>query len=135
MYVRIIHPSKGKAMAPRIDIFKPRRSQYKVQHYLIEKIYEAFERAGADCRLLTIEKKRVIKFVMQIVGRSPHFTFSINGPVPGKNGQSLCDKIGIPHVAYLIDSSVMFPDWTLSPLTIIASVDRDACRFFQEMGA
>ena len=44
-------------MRYKIDVLMPNFSQYNALHYFTRKFYEAFQRAGHECRLLDGEER------------------------------------------------------------------------------
>jgi len=88
----------------RIDLFMPTVSQYEVLHHLTRKLYEALTRQGVDCRLLVGDKKNLKPFLQKILLNPPDCTLTFNAIEPNEEGEFLCDKLEIPHVACLVDS-------------------------------
>lgn len=120
-------------MVKRIDLFQPTRSQYGCLHHQTQKMYEALNRIGVSCRLLEADPGNPKAFIQTLLDDPPDCTLSFNGLLPDQNGTFFCDSIGIPHVAYLMDSPNNFFSLVNSPNTIIACVDKFFCDFFREI--
>lgn len=118
-------------MIERIDLFLPPRSRYQVLHYFTRSLAEALTRVGVRCLVLEAEYDNPKPFIDQILADPPECTLSLNGLLPDVNGNFFCDLINIPHVAYLVDAPQDFAALTQSPLSIIATVDRFYCDFFE----
>lgn len=120
-------------MVKRIDIFVPYRSLYGVLNKFTSDFAMALVRQGVSCRILEADRQDPQKFLDQLFADPPDCTLSFNGLLPDDEGRFFCDLIQIPHVACLVDAPTHFMPLANSPLTIITSVDRNACAFFQDI--
>lgn len=118
----------------RIDLFAPPLSHYNVLHHFTQKLYEAFQRQGINCRLLQAKKNNPQPFLDALFQDPPECTLSFNGLLPDEQGRFFCDMIGIPHVACLVDSPNAYLPLTQSKLTIVTCVDRASLDFFKGLG-
>lgn len=114
----------------RIDIFTGIISQYSVLNHFAFKLNEALQSMGVKTRLLDA-RKDLAPALMQ---DRPDCTLSMNGMLPNKNRQFLCDHIRIPHISYLTDSPLHFMFLRNSPYSIITCVDRMAAYFIRSTG-
>lgn len=117
----------------RIDLLIPpaERAGYGVLPSFTQSMADALGRCGVTCRLLGRTRGQTPDLVRQILLDPPDFTLSFNGLLPDADGQFLCDQLGIPHVACIMDAPNHFLDLAKSPLTRITCVDRDFAAFFQ----
>lgn len=123
-------------MVQRIDFLAQVVSQYGVLHLFVEQLMEACQRAGAECRMLSIDPKAPQPFFSAIQEDPPDCTLSFNGVLPDETGERfLCDMIEIPHVAVTVDSPVYFFPLVGSVRNIITCVDKFACDAFREFDA
>lgn len=120
-------------MIDRIDLFMPPRSLYQVLHYFTKNLSDALTRCGVRCRILEAERDKPQQFIDTLLEDPPQCTLSFNGLLPDEEGRFFCDLIRIPHVACLVDAPHHFLALTKSPYSIITSVDRFGCEFFQGM--
>jgi len=118
-------------MIKKVALFMPPRSQYGVLHHFTVKLAEAFSRQGVSCNVLEAEWNNPKPFLDKIFEDKPDFTLSFNGLLPDDEGRFFCDLIGIPHVAFLVDSQNQFFPLIQSPNTIISCTDRFSCDFFK----
>lgn len=118
-------------MFRKIDLFMPPRSQYGVLHHFTVKLAEGFQRQGISCSVLEAEWNNPKPFLEKIFSDRPDCTLSFNGLLPDDEGRFFCDLIGIPHVAFLVDSQNQFFPLIQSPNTIISCTDRFSCDFFK----
>lgn len=118
-------------MVGKIDFFMPPRSQYGVLHHFTEKLAEAFTRQGVESTILEAEWNNPKPFLDRLLSNKPDCTLSFNGLLPDDEGRFFCDLIGIPHVAFLVDSQNQFFPLIQSPNTIISCTDRYTCDFFK----
>jgi spore maturation protein CgeB len=118
-------------MVKRIALFLPPRSQYGVLHHFTVKLAEAFQRSGVETQVLEAEWNNPKPFLDKIFDGKPDCTLSFNGLLPDDQGRFFSDLIGIPHVAYLVDSQNQFFPLTQSKNTIVVATDRFACSFFK----
>lgn len=109
----------------------PPRSQYGVLHHFTEKLAEALSRQGVEATLLEAEWNNPKPFLDKLLNDKPDCTLSFNGLLPDDEGRFFCDLIGIPHVAFLVDSQNQFFPLIQSPNTIISCTDRFTCDFFK----
>lgn len=100
----------------------PSTSQYEVLHHFARKLYEAFVRTGASCRLLSGDER-----IYAALRSPPDFTIGFNGALKMEDGRLFCDHIKVPHVACLVDPPFRFLELTDSPYVIIACDDRIGC--------
>lgn len=117
-------------MLRRIDFFMPPPNQYERISYLTKELYNAFQRQGVDCRLLTGQRDNPEPFLSELLSDPPDCTLSFNGLLPDDKGNFFCEMIKIPHVAYLIDSPIQFLSLAKSPLNIVVCPDIFFCNFF-----
>jgi spore maturation protein CgeB len=123
-------------MIKHIDLFMPPNvSQYGVLHHFTKKMHEALLRLGVHSRILEAQKDNPKPFLAELFKQVPDCTLSFNGLLPDDEGRFFCDLIRIPHVACTVDSPTSFVALAKSPYTIITTVDRDACGFFQGLQA
>lgn len=115
----------------KIILFGAINSQYGAMHQFTEQLAQAFNRQGVHCLVLYPERNHPGEFIDEILKERPDCTLSFNGLLPDDEGRFLCDMIGIPHVAYIIDPPNHFFSLGHSPRTIVASIDRDFCNFFR----
>ncbi|MEM1283603.1 MAG: glycosyltransferase [Chlamydiota bacterium] len=118
-------------MVKRIDLFMPPRSQYGVLHHFTQNIAEALERHGVRTRVLEADYHNPAPFIDALIKDTPDCTLSLNGLLPDEKGNFFCDMIGIPHVAFIVDSQNLFIPLTYSPLTAIVCSDQFSCEFFR----
>lgn len=109
----------------------PPRSQYGVLHHFTLKLAEALVRQGVDTEVLEAEWNNPKPFLEKIFTRKPDCTLSFNGLLPDDEGRFFCDLIGIPHVAYLVDSQNQFFPLVQSPNTIVVTTDQYSRDFFR----
>jgi len=107
----------------------PRYSQYSVLHHFIEKIYEAFKRAGHSCRLLSGDDR-----VKCPTEDPPDFTIGFNGALLNDQNQFVSDIIKVPHVSLLVDPPYRFINLIKSPYMIITCDDRYCCTYLESLG-
>lgn len=120
-------------MIKRIDLFVPYRSLYNVLNVFTLDLASALTRQGISCRILEADRNNPHQFLDQLFEDAPDCTLSFNGLLPDEEGRFFCDLIQIPHIACLVDAPTHFLPLASSPLTMITSVDRLSCAFFQEM--
>lgn len=108
----------------------PPRSQYGVLHHFTVKLAEALVRQGITCTVLEAEWDNPRPFLDKIFSDRPDCTLSFNGLLPDDEGRFFCDLIGIPHVAFLVDSQNQFFPLIQSPNTIISCTDAFSRDFF-----
>lgn len=118
----------------KIDIFLHQRSQYAALDYFTIKVEEALKRAGVKTKIHRLESKDPKPFLESIRKERPDYTLSFNGILPDAEGRFLCDMIGIPHIACLVDSPAWFLPLKDSPLTHVTCVDRSHVDFFHHLG-
>lgn len=111
----------------RIDFLLACRSQYHVLDHLCTKMYEAFCRAGFNCRLLEMNG------ALQKIGQDPpDLTICFNGiprvPRPGTHAL-LCDFFLIPHLACLVDPPYRFRSALGSKYLILSCDDKSGCDY------
>jgi spore maturation protein CgeB len=109
-------------------------SQYGVLNLCLRELSEALRRRGVETQIFPPVRQDPIAFFNLVAEERPDYTLSFNGMLPDKNGVFLCDLIGIPHVAYLVDSPFHFFDLLKSPLTILACIDEDFCDLIKRYG-
>lgn len=123
-------------MIKRIDLFMPPNvSQYGVLHHFTKKFHEALLRLGVNSRILEAQYNNPKPFLTELFKDVPDCTLSFNGLLPDNEGRFFCDLIRIPHIACIVDSPNGFVSLVNSPMTIITSVDRNACDFFRGIHA
>lgn len=117
----------------RIDLLLPpaERAGYGVLVHFTNAMAAALQRQGVSCRVLGAANGHTPDLVKQILLDSPDYTLSFNGLLPDAQGEFLCDRIGIPHIALVVDGPNHFLDLMKSPLTRVASIDKDFTAFFQ----
>lgn len=122
-------------MVERIDLLIPpsERAGYGVLPHFTRCFAAALERCGVSCRLLGRESGPTPDLLYQILQDAPDCTLSFNGLLPDATGSFLCDQLGIPHVAVVVDSPNHFLDLAKSPLTLITCIDRSFADFFQNL--
>src|SRR5437868_14229568 len=113
----------------KIDFLLPRTSQYEVLHHFTRKFYEAFVRAGYQCRLL----ERDEQFTLPLRD-PPQLSIGFNGAPRNSEGEMFCDLQGIPYLAYLVDPPYHFPYLFTSPNIIMSCDDRTGCQLLQTLG-
>lgn len=119
-------------MIERIDLLIPpaHRSGYGVLPYFTKQLGKALVRQGIRCRYLDSTPQ----LMQEILSDAPDYTLSFNGLLPDDSGRFLCDTIGIPHLAIIVDSPNNFFELAKSPLTIVTAVDKDFTAFFKRLG-
>lgn len=109
----------------------PPKSRYQALHDFTVSLHEAFLRTGIHSRILEADREDPKSFLDKIFSDLPDCTLSFNGLLPDEEGRFFCDLIKVPHVACLVDAPHRFLALTHSPYSIITSVDRYTCDFFQ----
>ena len=123
-------------MIKRIVLFLPPNvSQYGVLHHFTHKLLDAFLRIGVHARILVAQHDNPKPFLADLFKDVPDCTLSFNGLLPDEEGRFFADLIRIPHFAFVVDSPNGFVSLANSPLTIIGSVDQNACDFFRGVNA
>lgn len=120
----------------RIDILLPpsNRCGYGVLPHFSHSFKAALERLGISCRVLGNEAGVTPSLIRDLLSDAPDCTLSFNGLLPDEGGEFFCDRIGIPHVACLVDSPNKFLSLVQSPLNIITCIDQEWSSFFQKLG-
>jgi spore maturation protein CgeB len=119
-------------MLKKVDVFAPPENPYKTLHYMTEMLASALVKQGIQTRLFDNKiAKDPKKFIGMVISDPPDCTISFNGLLPDDEGNFLCDYIGIPHVAILVDSPQRFFSLVKSPYTIIGCIDQFHERFFK----
>ncbi|NGX58070.1 MAG: hypothetical protein K940chlam3_00971 [Chlamydiae bacterium] len=122
-------------MVSKVDVFAPPENSYKVLHYITEMIAAALVKQGIQTRLFDSKiASDPMKFIGMVLSDKPDCTFSINGLLPDAEGNFLCDMLGVPHVAYLLNSPQYFFSMVKSPNTIMCCVDQFHVRFLKLFG-
>lgn len=116
-------------MALKIDVLMPSSSQYEVLHHFARKLYEAFVRSGASCRLLSGDER-----IYATLNSPPDFTIGFNGALKVEDGSLVCDHIKVPHVSCLVDPPFRFLELTSSPFVIITCDDQTGCSLLKTRG-
>lgn len=106
-------------MSLRVDVLLPNTSQYEVLHHFARKLFEAFQRQGYACRLLT--KEEYSKTLFQ---SPPDFTVGFNGAPVDERGEFLCDQASVPHLSCLVDPPYRFLQLQTSPYIFVTCDDR-----------
>ncbi len=86
-----------------------------------------------SCRLLGNEEGPTPNLLGQILSNPPDCTLSFNGLLPDEEGNFLCDKIQVPHVACLVDSPNKFLSLIQTRLNIITCIDGAWTEFFRDL--
>lgn len=118
----------------KIDLFLHTRSQYAALDYFTLQVAAALKRAQVQVKIHRFESKDPVPFLKSIVQERPDYTLSFNGVLPDAEGRFLCDMIGIPHIACLVDSPSWFIPLKESERTYITCVDRSHVEFFRQLG-
>lgn len=114
---------------PSIDVLLPTTSQYEVLHHFAKKLYEAFVRQGAKCRLLSGDER-----IFATLNSPPDFTIGFNGALKMEDGSFFCDHINVPHVSCLVDPPFRFLELTKSPNIFITCDDQEGCALLKARG-
>ena len=110
----------------KIDVLMPTKSQYEVLHHFARKLYEAFKRQGAVCRLLSGDER-----LYACLRDPPDFTIGFNGAIKMEDESFFCDHIRVPHVSCLVDPPFRFLELTKSPFMIITCDDQEGCQLLK----
>jgi spore maturation protein CgeB len=113
-------------MPIKIDVLMPSSSQYGVLHHFTKKLYEALQRQGAVCRLLSGDDMVLVPWKSL-----PDLTIGFNGSLQMEDGRFFPDLIKVPHVACLVDPPYRFLSLAESPHMIIACDDLEGCRLLK----
>ena len=113
-------------MFKKIDFLMPMSSQYDVLHHFTRKLYEAFLRTGAECRLLDGNDR-----VLVPLRSPPDVTIGFNGSLKMEDGSFFCDNIKVPYISCLVDPFYRFLDLTKSPYITLACDDMEGCSFLE----
>lgn len=114
---------------PSIDVLLPTISQYDVLSHFALKLYEAFIRQGAHCRLLSGDER-----IFATIESPPDFTIGFNGALKMEDGTFFCDYINVPHVSCLLDPPYRFLDLINSPNISITCDDQECCALLKSRG-
>jgi spore maturation protein CgeB len=109
-----------------VDVLLPSTSQYEVIHHFARKLYEAFVRQGAKCRLLGGDER-----IHATINSPPDFTIGFNGALKMEDDSFFCDHIKVPHVSCLLDPPYRFLDLIKSPNIIITCDDQEGCELLK----
>lgn len=112
----------------RIDLLLLAETRYGVLNHFTKKLHEAFSRLKVPSRLIPVENGSVALDWRDL----PTFTICFNG-VPSSNNTFLCDQIGVPHLALLVDHPAQFVNLIESPFMMIGCDDRSGVRILQQM--
>lgn len=112
-----------------IDVLLPSSSQYSVLHHFANKLYEAFVRQGAKCRLLSGDER-----IFATLNNRPDFTIGFNGALKMEDGSLFCDQINVPHISCLVDPPFRFLELTKSQNIVIACDDQEGCALLINRG-
>lgn len=113
-------------MTPKVDVLLPNSSQYEVLHHFARKVYEALGRLGYEARLLSR-----CEYTETLFSDPPLFTIGFNGAPIDEEGEFLCDKALVPHIACLVDPPYRFLSLQSSPFIFVTCDDRVCVDFFK----
>lgn len=115
--------------------FKRPYTQYKVLHSFYQSLSEALERQGVKIEVTPFyvnELTDILRFVYQT---PPSYTLAVNGLPPIPNTTTfIADKLGIPHVAWMVDSAYYYPEMAKSPYYVVISPDQTSRDQIQKLG-
>jgi spore maturation protein CgeB len=96
----------------KIDVLMPEESakDFSILHYYTQKVYEALNHLGHQCRLLEGQER-----FDRTLESPPDFTLSFNYALQEKHGFLWCDYIQVPHIMILKDPPYNFPILRYSP--------------------
>lgn len=117
-----------KESIKRIDLLLVNEPRYGVLNHFTKKLHEAFIRLKVPTRLVSVESGSVVLDWRDL----PTMTICFNG-VPSSDNTFLCDQIGVPHLALLVDHPVQFPHLIESPFMMIGCDDGSGVRALQQM--
>ncbi len=125
-----------------IDLFVPHTSQYNVLHHFTIKLCEALQHRHQKSEALVSDMDKFDAFIQTVLERHPDYTLTFNSIAPDEVGNFLWDVLKIPHISWLVDSPNFFIDHmkgsinklAKSHYSILACVDRDSCKIFEEIG-
>lgn len=113
----------------------PMKNQYGVLEHFTLSLAEAMGRLGVECEVMPSLGGESQKLIKELVVNPPDFTCAFNGLLPDEAGSFLADRLEVPHMACLVDSSHHFLPMAKSEYSILGCDDRHSVTILKGIGA
>lgn len=119
-----------------MDIIAFKKSTEKVVlNRFRDVLCESMRKSGAHVLTLDLDLSDLKSLLSTIFRAPPDCTFAFNGIRMLPGGESLAEKIGIPHVCWLVDSAHFWREYSRMPLQLIITPDQTSAEIFKKWGA
>lgn len=112
----------------KIDFITPTSSQYDVLHHFTQKLYEAWVRAGYECRLFPSPAEAWEEMTKD----SPDLVICFNG-IPQKGTRYLTEDIQKPFLSLIVDPFYRFIEIARDPFVIMGCDDFYSTSMFKRL--
>jgi hypothetical protein len=100
-----------------------------------EVLCEGLQKAGAHVSTIDLDAVDLKTLLNTIFRAPPDSTFAFNGIRKLPDGESLAEKIGVPHACWLVDSAHFWREYSQMPLQLIITPDQTSADLFRKWGA
>lgn len=119
----------------RFIAFKNKSTQYSMLHKFREALSQGLVKAGVDVQLVDLDLSNLQNFLTTIYSSPPDCTFAFNGIRALEDGETLAEKIDIPHISWQVDAVHFCREFAKMPLQLIITPDKISADIFRKWGA